>query len=205
MRLVVLSGWIEHGVPWRKDSSGMEIRDCRGEKVLEFFPDTLSAFAGWTSEQHSAEVSELQFGPTEAAVCIKHFRPVSRTTLGQDYHFNLRETIKSRLALIKSRASSQLARHDKSNRIAELEGEVARLQRLVNTQETECREARMALRKERLDRRAEVSLRLRNEEQLKSDNARLSEQVSQLTIAALKITGLKPVKRIDGGCPKFCV
>lgn len=186
LRLELMDEWISNGqIPWRIDAHGQQIRDKDGELVPDFAPTTLEAFCEWKPEDSSAAS-----GPKPT-----RFRRVSRDTLNQHYHSDLRIRVDAKRKAVEACLTHQLEKFNKASVIAELESRVAMLERIVAAQQTESRVARLRLRELETTYRGRHNEQRRQIAQLKSDLQEEQAKVSAAQAAFAKVTKLQPVPK----------
>lgn len=185
IRLAILESWIERReVPWRTGSDGKVLRDEDGELIPDFVPTNFFQFCNWEPSKSSPASGDAVLG----------LRRISRQTLDQDYHSELKSNVDSKLKAVKACLTHQLERKNKTSVIAELQSALKLLEGIVDAQQRESRQARQQV--------GEITkrYRMRHDEQrriiaqLKSDLAASELRVAELTAAFAKIAPLRPAK-----------
>ncbi|MFL9898876.1 hypothetical protein PQR71_12030 [Paraburkholderia fungorum] len=181
VKLRVMDLWIAEGIPWLKSDDGADVRDSDDNKLLDFYPKTVSQFALWTGSRNCA---------TTRATLPANMATTSRTTLNQTYHDDLRERIDRKLTALHSKALEQLESANKTTILAELEADVRRLSAIVACQE-----------KDVISFRRAASDAQRTLEEERRDNAqRLLQQASDMQSMQEEILNLS--KRIRNISPR---
>ena len=183
LRISILELWIGNKkIPWRTGPDGKELRDKSGELVPDFVPTNLLQFCAWTAEKSSSAS-----GPDVAKL-----RKISRMSLYQDYHADLRTRVDAKLDSAKVCLTHQLERHNKTSIIEELEEHIKLLSSVVDAQQRESRLARLRLGEMTTRYRMRHDEQRRVIAQLKADLAFERQEVARLT--ASKVSPLRRVQ-----------
>ena len=182
LRVSILERWIkEKKIPWRTEPDGTPVRDSNGELVPDFVPTNLLQFCAWTAEKNS----------TASGPDIAKLRRISRMSLYQPYHNDLRTIVDTKLEAAKACLAHQLEKSNNASIIEELQATVKLLNGIVDAQQRESRLARLRL--------GEVTTkyRMRHDEQrrviaqLKTDWSAEQQKVASLTALLAKLSPLR--------------
>ncbi|MDR8397036.1 MULTISPECIES: hypothetical protein [Paraburkholderia] len=181
-KLKILQLWSCDGIPWKTDDlTGQTCLDENDEKVLDYFPTYIKAFALWDGSQNCRSVRE-QLGSLHRC---------SRTTLSQTYHSTLNDEIEQTLSKLKSNSVSQIENSNKSLTIERQSQEISRLEKLICRQECDVVELTMQRHDAVKKLRDEKDAHKRNRVQWKEEKAELEAKISELTKTLRKLTPLK--------------
>jgi len=188
LRISILELWIGNKkIPWRTGPDGKELRDESGELVPDFVPTNLLQFCAWTAEKSSSAS-----GPDVAKL-----RRISRMSLNQKYHADLRTRVDTKLKSAKVCLTHQLERHNKTSIIEELEEHINLLKSIVDAQQKESRLARQRLGEMTTKYRMRHDEQRRVIAQLKADLAFERQEV-----ARLKASKVSPLRRVPPKRPE---
>ena len=186
LRISILEGWIKKKqIPWRTGPAGDELRDSNGELVPDFVPKNLFQFCAWT-----AHMSSAASGPDVAKL-----RQISRTSLNQPYHADLRTIVDTKLKAAQACLTHQLERSNKASIIEELRQEVRLLSSIVDAQQKESRLARLRLGEMTTKYRMRHDEQRRVIAQLKTDWSAEQQKVASLTALLSKLSPLRPASK----------
>lgn len=185
LRLDILEGWVKQKqVPWKMAADGTLIRDSRGELTPDFAPLNLLQFCNWVADQNGVASGEA----------LARLRRISRMSLYQPYHNDLREKVETMFKVVKACLALQVER---SNKISIIEDQESKIRLLQNIVDAQARESRLA-------RHQVIELtrkyRMRHEEQrrvisqLKADVVTHEEKISTLTATLSKVASLRVAK-----------
>ncbi|MCP3022774.1 hypothetical protein [Cupriavidus basilensis] len=129
-KLALLDEWLKKGIPWLRSQDGRCICGPNDERVLDYYPDDIRAFAMWTSKQHCQ--TTLTRYPQ-----LLQFKSFSRSTLNQNHNITRKDLTITKLAAVKDASKQQLEKANANNILAEFTAEIHQLRRLVKIQEHE--------------------------------------------------------------------
>jgi hypothetical protein len=184
-KLKILDLWILNGIPWRKDDvTGHVVRDSNEEKVLDYFPTNIKAFALWDGTQN-CRASRDEFGKLHRC---------SRTTLGQDYHLLRNNQIEDAFELLELKAREQLENENKQTTINRLKEEIDLLTKVVKRQEQDVVQLTLRANDAIKKLRDEKARHVRNKNQWIGERASLKAQIADFTKTLNTLTSLRARK-----------
>jgi curved DNA-binding protein CbpA len=184
-KLRVLESWVLDGIPWQvNEVTGQSLLDANDEKVLDYFPTDIKAFALWDGNKNCSAV-RAQLGPLYRC---------SRTTLDQKHHAVRRQQISDVMDALKSKAVSQLEKSSKSLTLTRQEAENNFLKKIVTRQEGDVVELTIKLHEATKNLRDEKDKHRRNRVQWKEEKDNLEAKISELTKTLRKLVPLKSRK-----------
>lgn len=199
-RINLLRHWCLSGIPWQLAEDGTPLRDKDGELMLDFTPKNVFEFAKWTASEHSPGNRKTAFtckiDDADIIVQLSDLIPLSRTTLSQPYRTYEKATIELQLKAIARKAIIQAEISRKSSIINTLKAEKEFLEKVVKSQESETRIARIEAREARVELERIRRTAANNEAELKRVIAELEKKHASLVrefakIAPLKLQGSK--------------
>lgn len=184
-KLRILDSWVVNGIPWKKDdATGQSLLDDNDEKMLDYFPTDIKAFALWDGSKNCSVV-RAELGQLHRC---------SRTTISQPYHAQLREQIDETLDKLKSKSVSQLDTSNKSLTIARQEDETTYLKKVIARQENDVVELTIRRHEAIKKLRDEKDMHRRNRKEWKEEKEQLEAKISELTKTLRKVVSLKTGK-----------
>lgn len=197
LKINLLKHWVLKGIPWQRSEDGSYIRDKDGELIPDFVPKSIVEFAAWTSANHSPgtkdSVATVNSDDITFDICLSDLSTLSRTTLNQPYRSKQKAAIEIQLKAIAEKEQAQLQRTHKISVIEALNAEIEYLKRVVSSQESEVRIARIESRQARTEledcRRTNIS----NLAEFKRLNSDLEKKLARLTREYAKVSPIKPL------------
>lgn len=186
LRLAILDEWLaKKQIPWKTNTDGTPIRDENGEMIPDFAPVNLLQFCDWTQEKNC----------TASGEALSSLRRISRMSLHQAYHAELRKRVNDKLKVIKTCLTLQIER---SNKVSIIEDQAAQIQLLQNIVDAQARESRLARHKvteitQKYRQRHDEQRRII--QQLKADIVAHEEKIASLTATLSKVTSLRVAKQ----------
>lgn len=108
----VIKKWISEGIPWLISEDGLDMRDSKGELILDWYPSSLRRFCAWNGTQNSPAVQS-------------NLPKISTTGFGTlKGHKKLMAKIEMDIFALKQKADTQLAYNNKANLILKLKNEL---------------------------------------------------------------------------------
>ncbi|MDN5503354.1 MAG: hypothetical protein L0H10_05980 [Comamonas sp.] len=194
-RINLLRHWCLNGIPWQLAEDGTPIRDKDGELILDFTPKNLFEFSKWTAAKHSPGNRKSAFAfkidDTDFSVQLSELISISRTTLSQPYRTDQKATIDLQLAAIARKRGIQLDTSRKKSIIETLKAEKEFLEKVVKSQESETRAARIEAREARVEMERHRRTAANNEAELKRI---IFEQEKKLASMARDFAKIAPLK-----------
>lgn len=185
LRLGVLADWQRARlVPWAVDVDGTKLRDAKGELVPVVTPRNLDDFCKWQWEGN---------GPVPDSRILS-FSKISRTNFYQPYNEHLRTRVDTAIKNIKACVELQLELHNKTSIIEAQRATIEYLEKVVENQEKETREARIATAAALKDERAQTAKFRSTITELRRALNDEQERSKELTASIAKITSLQRAK-----------
>lgn len=187
-KMRILRHWTRGGIPWKITEDGHPVRDARGEKVLDWYPQKIEHFLNWTGTQNCPAV--------QATINSPEVEPL-RTTRHDALKKNpeLAERIEKLLGQLRNVADKQLKKSDKSNEIDELKTKLdetkSKLREAVQSYQRDrkaLREAQEVLEQEKIAHQQDNVDSEREIGWLKAEIENLKARNSELT---RKLAGMK--------------
>lgn len=186
LRLSILDEWlVRREIPWKKNTDGTSIRDENGELIPDFAPVNLLQFCEWTPDRNCHT----------SGIAIASLRRISRMSLHQPYHAELRKRVGDKLKMIKACLKLQIERGNKVSIIEEQAAEIRLLKKIVDAQARESRFARQAVTELTEKYRHKHEEQRRIILQLKEDLACNEEKIASLTATLSKVKPLRLARR----------
>lgn len=182
-KIEVIEIWLKNGIPWKINPDGILSRDIDGERELDYFPRSVTAFCKWDGSENT------QFVRT----AFPAIKPINRSTLYLN-HSEERVKIDLLCKKLEKLALEQLVRSNKTKNLENSAGELTLLRALVARQETEITTLRKySIGYEEKLAKSETAL-TNTQKYYEGEMANLRKQVSDLTALVLKLRPLRKEK-----------
>ena len=184
----IIKKWIESGVPWVISANGGQLRDSKGELILDWYPTSLRKYCAWDGKQNCSFTQGM----------IPEIKTTGFETLNK--HQKLKSKIEADINALKQKADVQLLSTNKSNLIRALKDELKLETLKRKSTQISYQQAREevveASRKLETERRTQIQ----TTEYLKSEIARKDKQIATLNQRVADLTAsldkIAPIRRI---------